>query len=662
MVASFAADRAVDSRLSLIAESLSKNKDFADKGLPGFHSLLEDYLSPDVDTSDQYDLIRRLLRVFKHSDDNTYQDFLKQHDDDEKNRLDKFVDGALASDVGKGFQMLPNLATREEVDSLLSAPVVKDFAGVATAGQSRSGSGGCLPLGTILSRFFSSFHKAEKEPALKTRQNARFRNWGRTVDYKPSFTCVPTTVSAVQQVVRYAKENNMGVRCAAYRHSWAPIFGRNGDITISLLQLKEATKLPNIAALPLPQDPPTELESIEFTRDAPLPGGKRLVRVGCATTNERLRRWCLDKKIVTLPLDVIMVETTLGGSTSAMCHGAGRAHKTISDLVKRIEYVDAHGQLQSLSDKEPEFLKSAAGCFGIIGVVTHITLAFDPMSYAIMRPVKVPVVEAIPPPPDMPDNMVPKALRPERPLTAEQKRKVQVDFEDRANNDYYAEWYWFPYSDQCWINTWKNTEDSSGVKPYPDDTAIFLSFAETFAVNVLQYAPVLSELVDISGMSEAIVSIISFFGLLNFPEVKKGEDAIKTTLPDALHFQRAIQNVRVRELEVEMPLTAKAGDADKVDYTNVQRAWWDAILKAYEHSDTCPQRMPLEMRIMGGSNMTMAAQRGNKLGTCCIGVLTLEEAADIFPAYAQEVLDKWMSYTDAEGKKLNTRPHWAKEW
>ena len=126
--------------------------------------------------------------------------------------------------------------------------------------------------------------------------------------------------------------------------------------------------------------------------------------------------------------------------------------------------------------------------------------------------------------------------------------------------------------------------------------------------------------------------------------------------------QRAIQNVRVRELEVEIPLTARSGQPDKVDYTNVQRAWWDAILKAYEHNDECPQRMPLEMKIMRGSDMAIAAQRGNNLGTCCIGVLTLENAAKIWPAYVQEVIDQWMSYEDAKGKRLRTSPHWAKEW
>ena len=60
--------------------------------------------------------------------------------------------------------------------------------------------------------------------------------------------------------------------------------------------------------------------------------------------------------------------------------------------------------------------------------------------------------------------------------------------------------------------------------------------------------------------------------------------------------------------------------------------------------------------------MTFASQRGNKLGTCCIGVLTLPSAVKLWPGYAQEVLDKWTSYTDAEGKPLRITPHWAKEW
>ena len=113
---------------------------------------------------------------------------------------------------------------------------------------------------------------------------------------------------------------------------------------------------------------------------------------------------------------------------------------------------------------------------GLIGVVTHITLVFDPMTCAVMRPVNLPVIETIPPPPDMPDDKIPPALRPEKPLTAADKQRIQKAFEDRANNDFYAEWFWCPYNDHCWINTWNNTTDNSNVKGYPDDATIFLAF------------------------------------------------------------------------------------------------------------------------------------------------------------------------------------------
>ena len=643
-----AEDTDLTGRLSRLSKGLGQNQGSACKELPGLDTLLTDWLEPEVEVN-KLDVSRRLLRVFRDSPDNTYQDLLGKHSPDERTRVERFVDGGTPHDCGKGFEMLPNLGTREEVEELLKAPLVKSFSGVPT-----SDSGWCLPITTILARLFSFAWKDEKRPALRMHKNAGFQNWGRTVKYTSSYTCVPTTVEAVKQIVLFAKKKEMSVRCAAYRHSWAPIFGREGQITISTLRLGDATKLPNTAALPLPQDPPTELESIEFTSDPPLPGGKRLVRIGAATTNERLRRWCLDKKLVTLPLNVIMVETTLGGSTSATCHGSGKRHPTISDLVRRIEYVDASGTLREIREDNPEFLKAAAGCFGLLGVVTHITSVFDPMVYAVMRPIKLPVIETIPLPPELLESQIPVALRPNTPLSVADKARIKLEFERRANNDYYAEWFWCPYDDECWINTWNTDKDDTDVKGYPDDAAIFLAFVETFALNVMQSAPVLEKLVEWTDMTEAVVTLISFFSMLNFPEVKSGEEPIKTYLPDALHYQRAIQNVRVRNMEVQIPLTPKRDKPGEVDYTNVQRAWWDAILKAYEHSDTCPQRMPLEMRIMGGSDITMAAQHGNTLGTCSIGILTLESAADIWEPYAQDVLDKWMSYEDGGGRKLKT--------
>lgn len=163
---------------------------------------------------------------------------------------------------------------------------------------------------------------------------------------------------------------------------------------ISMLGIELVTRLPNTAALPFSQSKPTELESIEFAAGKPRIPGNKLVRVGCATTNERLRRWCIKNKTVTIPLNAIMVEITLGGSNAPICHGAGRRNMTLSDLVRKIEYVDANGESRYVDN--PDQLRAASGCFGLMGVVTHITMEFPPMTYAQLAPKKMPVIQAVP--------------------------------------------------------------------------------------------------------------------------------------------------------------------------------------------------------------------------------------------------------------------------
>lgn len=662
MAVPLAAEKSVDERIALIVQELDKNDNLSAQELPGLQSLLADYLAPEVDV-DKHDFIRRLLNVFKTAPDQTYQGLLSKHTADEQRRIESFVQGSSADKVADGFVMVPSLGCREELTHLSAAPRahisshgyrVEGLRDDANRGERH----GLRKFAHRFAEFFIDLFD-DKEHSVTVYKNAVFENWGRTVKNVPQYTCVPTTTAAVQRIVRYAKAHDMSVRCSGYRHSWSPVFGRNGQLLISTLPVDTASKLPNTAALPLPESSPNELQTIELV-GPPSDDGKQLVRLGCGVTNERLRRFCVTHGKVTMPMNVIMVEITIGGSNAPICHGAGASNKTLSDLVRKIDYVDANGERQSVSD--PAHLKAASGCFGLMGIVTHLTLELDPMTYAEMKPTKLPVIEAIPPPPDMHDDEIPPALRPAKPLTPEEKQRAQAAFEAHANNDYYSEWFWFPYSDLVWVNCWKNTTDASDVEPWPTDPAIFLAFVETFTMNVLQYALILDKLVNATGIAEAAVTLFSRFAMLSLPEVKEGEKPIKTYLPDALHFQRAIQNVRVRDMEIEMPLQPSKDDPKKVDYTLVQRAWWQAILKAYQHSDKCPQRMPLEMRVMGGSEVVMAPQRGNALGTCSIEVLTLENAVGIWKPYAQEVLDGWMSLTDAEGKKLKTRPHWAKEW
>jgi hypothetical protein len=358
-----------------------------------------------------------------------------------------------------------------------------------------------------------------------------------------------------------------------------------------------------------------------------------------------------------------------------------------------MEYVDVNGNLRKIDLSTPDILRAAAGCFGLIGVVTHLVLELDPLSCALMEPRKLPVVEAIPLPPDMPDSMIPAPLRPKHPLSAERKAEIQRDFETRATTTDYAEWFWFPYSSEVWVNTWHKTLDTSHAVNYPSDAKTILQVLGTFAAQIAQDATIVLNLTQ--ALPETQTKLLTWLSMKNLDDIGPHGKKIKTWVPDALHFQRGVQNLRVRDMEVEFPLQPKLtsttdanGTADatttvnghidstptpasadsptkqppQIDFRLVQRAWWDAILSAYAATKTCPQRMPLEMRIMSGSNVTLAPQRNHTHGTCAIEILTLHNVADIWPAYAQGVLDKWTSYTDSAGKVVPVRPHWAKEW
>jgi len=143
------------------------------------------------------------------------------------------------------------------------------------------------------------------------------------------------------------------------------------------------------------------------------------------------------------------------------------------------------------------------------------------------------------------------------------------------------------------------------------------------------------------------------------PQVDPPIEALKS---DALHFQRGIQNSPpVLDTEWQIPIPYKA-DGKTLDFSVVQKAWWDAIKITYE-SEGAPMRTALEMRIMGGSNIIMSPQRGNH-ATCSIEVITLAiTPTAIWNTYVQKIIDAWAALEDPQTKQpLNIRPHWAKMW
>ncbi len=250
-------------------------------------------------------------------------------------------------------------------------------------------------------------HKEIKEKDGSNMKFVRkeFENWGNTVETDDIRIFIPKSKVGICNLVKWAKKKSLKVRASGYRHSWSDITVNDGQVLMTMLPLLKSELVPTFTT---DIDPDNELEGIELVGDIEEDGiKKKLCKIGAGTTNEQFRKWVVEmsqpdkegeawKAFWTIPLNVILVEITFGGSNAPICHGAGWKTKTLSDLVAAIEFVNANGELQVVDD--PEQLKSAAGCFGMLGVVTSLTLKLDPLTYARMIPLKKKLALTIPPP------------------------------------------------------------------------------------------------------------------------------------------------------------------------------------------------------------------------------------------------------------------------
>lgn len=224
---------------------------------------------------------------------------------------------------------------------------------------------------------------------------------------------------------------------------------------LSFLPLDVTSKIP---FTPVPPSFKSELLGIQLVPSVggrSPPDGTAFCQVMAGTTNDMFREWCFDNQTWSLPFNAILVEVTFGGVNASICHGAGFESTTLSDLVVEVRYVDAQGALQVVND--PEELRLASGAFGMLGVVTSLTLQLVKQEVAVMMPVKTHVALTIPPPKDYTVPSEIQTMIDEAGITPAQLEQARLDFIKRCEEDYYLEWFWFPYQTNCWVNTWKST-------------------------------------------------------------------------------------------------------------------------------------------------------------------------------------------------------------
>ena len=115
---------------------------------------------------------------------------------------------------------------------------------------------------------------------------------------------------------------------------------------------------------------------------------------------------------------------------------------------------------------------------------------------------------------------------------------------------------------------------------------------------------------------------------------------------------------------MEMQIPIPSLEDGSPDWSIVSRAWWDAVdlIQKSAEKDVFAVDMALELRIMGGSDVLMAPQYGNKHGTLSIEpVSTRIVHKEIWEDFKEELAKVWMSYKDFDGSLLLSRVHWAKE-
>jgi hypothetical protein len=223
----------------------------------------------------------------------------------------------------------------------------------------------------------------------------------------------------------------------------------------------------------------------------------------------------------------------------------------VNDYVRAVEYVDANGEHRTISD--PEHLKAAAGHFGLLGVVTHITFELDKMSYAVLQPVKPDIGLAIPP---LHREDIPIALR--KTFTDKQYKTHSPTSKSALQTTITPNGSGSPAPSRPGSTAGTPRTDKTHRVDYPSPFLTWCQWVEGWLGMVITTSPIFQAF---PGRWQA--EILATFGMvaslpLNSPPINKKSRDIVTALPNALHFRRGIQNMRVRDLEFQIPIPGQA--------------------------------------------------------------------------------------------------------
>lgn len=172
------------------------------------------------------------------------------------------------------------------------------------------------------------------------------KNWAGNLTFSTQNVHYPSTVAEVQDLVKKHDK----IKALGSRHSF-------NSIADSLHQLVSLEKMNKVVALDKTAHTVTVEAGARYGEFAPY-----LHENGYALPN-----------LASLP------HITVIGACSTATHGSGLKNSNLSTSVSAIEFVDASGQLATLSrSKNPEIFPGAVVGLGALGIVTKVTLDLLP--------------------------------------------------------------------------------------------------------------------------------------------------------------------------------------------------------------------------------------------------------------------------------------------
>jgi hypothetical protein len=420
----------------------------------------------------------------------------------------------------------------------------------------------------------------EKVPSqIKHRRKQTWENWGHTAHCQPEYSFYPQHIDDLIKIVNFARVHDLHLRVAASGHSWSGLVPTDGVLVYIHALNKVSMDLSNDA------QPRAIIESGATVKEV----NDVLEKHGCA-----------------LPLNVVLESVRFGGLIATGSHGSGWNNPTLSDLVHAIEVVTASGEVRKFEAgvDSDEVMNAVRLNLGMFGIIVRITMNVQKSWVVRVHDQHLPI------------------------------EQVFESLQERVQSHDNLDLFWWPFSDQFWVKTWKKTDAPITAKPRH---SILDSVGSTIGSRIH------NSLIQLTETFPALTPAISQTTFKLTPSI--GDKVVDVV--EAIHYRRAIEFAKMGCVEVAFKLDP---NFDNVKWA--MRQVFDRV-NAYAKRGEYPMNVVMNVRFINNSNCLLSPAYGEG-HTCYIEILSRVKPADWQRFSAGVALD-WLTLPRAQ-------PHWAKEY